>query len=140
MLIVIQVALGCENQQPIATRASYFRDIGWFEFPGARPDHKWLIEHRKGFIGSVCGNKIIEIFGDPIDWDWVAIKIEPLIDDRELEILCIGHLDQLRETSVEYVGALPANDKAIDTSFLGLPNMLLHHFLIVASIASQERV
>ena len=84
-----------------------------------------LIEHRKGFIGSVCGDKIIEIFGDPIDWDWVAIKIEPLIDDRELEILCIGNVDQLCETPIEYIGALPANDKAIDTSFLGLPNMLL---------------
>src|SRR3954469_14077292 len=139
MPIAIQIALGCEDHQSIATCASYFGDIGRFEFPGARPDHKWLIEHRKGSIGSVCGDKIIEIFGDPIDWDWVAIKIEPLIDDRELEILCIGDLDQLRETPIERIGALPADDKAIDTSFLGLPNMLLHHLLVIARKASQQR-
>src|SRR6266545_8319409 len=116
MPIAIQIALGCEDQQSIAPGARYFGDIGRFEFPSARPDHEWLIEHRKGFVGGVCGDKIIKILCNPIDRERVAIKIEPLINDRELEILRIGDLNQLRETPIQHVGALPADDKAIDTS------------------------
>ncbi len=81
-----------------------------------------------------------KVAGHPRNGQRPTVEVEPLIDDRELEIEAVGDLDQLAQAGIERRRVLPADDEAVDPGVLGPLDVLLEHLGVVARVVAEERV
>ena len=123
---------------PAANEARDGGNLPAAELPRTRPDDEGLSLEVEGRVPTESVPEVQEVGFHAIDRQRIALEIEPLVDEGELEVLRVGDPHERRESAIQPVRRLPADDEPAEAGLLRELDLASDHLRVAAGVPAER--